>query len=304
MTSLTYPGAQAADREYPLMAGELELCVHEWGDPDDPPLMLAHGGLDFARTFDVFAPLLARAGWRVVSWDHRGHGDSAHADLYSWEADLRDTAAVFDQIAGRHPVAAVGHSKGGALMLQLADAQPFRFRAIVNIDGIPARHPHRDIPEHERTKLLAGDLTAWLDHRGRTATTQRRPGTIDELARRRQLMNPRLSLDWLRYLVTVGGYESDDGWRWKLDPAIRIGGFGPWQPEWALRGLVGIGVPFYGLMVEVDEPMGWGSTPDDITPFLPTGARLEVLADTGHFAHIEHPHAVAERVLDFLGAPA
>ena len=57
----------------------LAIAVHEWGDEAAPPLLLAHGGLDFARTFDVFAPLLADAGWRVVSWDHRGHGDSEHA---------------------------------------------------------------------------------------------------------------------------------------------------------------------------------------------------------------------------------
>ena len=31
-----------------------------------PPLAIAHGGFDFARTFDVFAPTLAAAGWRVV----------------------------------------------------------------------------------------------------------------------------------------------------------------------------------------------------------------------------------------------
>ena len=57
-----------------------------------PPLLLAHGGFDFAGTMDVFAPLLADAGWRVVCWDQRGHGDSDHALLYNWDADVRDAA--------------------------------------------------------------------------------------------------------------------------------------------------------------------------------------------------------------------
>ncbi len=35
-----------------------------------------------------------------MSWDHRGHGDSEHAELYSWDADLRDAVAVFDHVAG------------------------------------------------------------------------------------------------------------------------------------------------------------------------------------------------------------
>ena len=37
-------------------------------------------------------------------------------------------------------------------------------------------------------------------------------------------MNPRLSNEWLEYLVTVGAREDADGWRWKLDPSMRMGG--------------------------------------------------------------------------------
>jgi pimeloyl-ACP methyl ester carboxylesterase len=297
---IAYAGAVAPARQYRIDAAGVAIAVHEWGDADAPPLVLAHGGFDFARTFDVFAPLLAAGGWRVVSWDHRGHGDSQHAHLSSWDADLRDAAAVFDATVGRVPVHAVGHSKGGALMIQLADAEPFRFRSIVNIDGMPSKRPVPDVAEHERPKLLLAELTAWLDHRATTADAQRKPGTIDELAERRGRMNPRLSPEWLRYLVTVGAERHHDGWRWKLDPSLRFGGFGPWRPEWALYKLAGIGVPFYGLLVEHQEPMGWGTLPHEIEPFLPTGGRLELLADMGHFAHIEQPHAIAERVLDHL----
>ena len=206
-----------------------------------PPLLLVHGGFDFARTFDVFAPKFAALGWRVVSWDHRGHGDSEHAELYSWDADLRDAVAVFDHVAGASAVPVIGHSKGGALMTQLADAHPFRFASFVNIDGIPHRRPIPDLAEHDRTKMLTSELTGWLDHRRSTATARRKPGTLDELARRRGRMNPRLSHEWLRYLVSVGATESDDGWRWKLDPTMRMGGFGPWRPEWALVRLPGSG---------------------------------------------------------------
>ena len=69
---------------------------------------------------------------------------------------------------------------------------------------------------------------------------ERKPGTLDELAKRRQRMNPRLSVEWLRYLVTVGGRRDADGWRWKLDPSMRFGGFGnvvkpEGAPDWALK---------------------------------------------------------------------
>ena len=295
------PGVRVPDRQYRIDTGGVGIALHEWGDPDAPPLMLAHGGFDFARTFDAFAPLLADAGWRVVSWDHRGHGDSDHAHLYSWDADLRDAAAVFDHVAGRRTVPTIGHSKGGALLVQLADAQPFRFSALVNIDGIPSKRRIPDIAEHDRTKMLTGEVTGWLDHRRRTAGAQRKPGTIDELAARRGRMNPRHSTEWLRYLVTVGAVEADDGWRWKLDPSMRFGGFGPWRPEWSLYRLAGLGVPFYGMLVEIEEEMGWGTAPDDVLPYVPEGGRLEVLGGVGHFAHIERPDTVADRVLEFLG---
>ncbi len=302
--SIDIPGTRVPDREYRIDADGVGLALHEWGEADAPPLLLAHGGFDFARTFDTFAPILADAGWRVVSWDHRGHGDSDHTHLYSWDADLRDAAAVFDRVAGRRPVPAIGHSKGGALLVQLVDAQPFRFASLVNIDGIPSKRPIPDVAEHERTKMLTGEVTGWLEHRRRTAGAQRRPGTIDELASRRGRMNPRHSIEWLRYLVTVGASLTDRGWRWKLDPSMRFGGFGPWRPEWALMRLAGLGVPFYGMLVEIEEEMGWGTVPDDVRPYIPEGGRLEILPGVGHFAHIEDPDGVATRVLEFLGSPA
>ena len=105
--------AGSPPRSWTLTASR--IAVYEWGDPAAPPLALVHGGFDFARTFDVFAPLLADAGYRVVSWDHRGHGDSQHADLYSWLADERDLLAVLDSVT-REPLPAIGHSKGGAML--------------------------------------------------------------------------------------------------------------------------------------------------------------------------------------------
>ncbi len=114
-------------------------------------------------------------------------------------------------------------------------------------------------------------------------------------------MNPRLSDDWLRYLVTVGAKRDADGWRWKLDPAIRFGGFGPWRPDWSLERLRTLRVPLLGLTATVEEEMGWGTNHKALLPFLPPGASLVPFEDTGHFIHIEHPQRVAGSVLEFLG---
>ena len=110
------PGAEHPAREYHVDVNGLQIAVHEWGAADDPPLVLVHGGFDFARTYDLFAPKLAAGGWRVVSWDQRGHGDSEHPELYSWDADMRDALTVFDHVSPGRPMPVIGHSKGGALM--------------------------------------------------------------------------------------------------------------------------------------------------------------------------------------------
>jgi pimeloyl-ACP methyl ester carboxylesterase len=278
----------------------VSIALHEWGDETADPLFLVHGGLDFARTYSAFAPRLAAAGWRVVAWDQRGHGDSEHAALYGWDADIRDAIGVMAHITTR-PAPVVGHSKGGALMIQLADAHPFRFSHLVNLDGLPSKRPMADVAEHERTRMMASDLAGWLDHRRTTATASRKAGTLEELADRRAKLNPRLPIEWLRYLVSVGARHDADGWRWKLDPSLRFGGFGPWRPEWTALRLPGLGMPFLGVLAGQQEPMGWGTLPHHITPMLPPGGRLEVMESTGHFVHIEEGEYVAAMVVDFLG---
>ena len=134
-----------------------------------------------------------------------------------------------------------------------------------------------------------------------TAVASRKPDTLDGLAKRRQRINPRLSVDWLRYLVTRGGRLDADGWRWKLDPSMRFGGFGPWRPEWAQLRLPGIGAPFLGVLVTEQEEMGWGTTPDDLAGWVPPNGRIELVQGAGHFVHIEQPDLVLDMVMDFLG---
>ncbi|MGH9243675.1 MAG: alpha/beta fold hydrolase [Acidimicrobiales bacterium] len=300
---LTYRGARRPDRRRTVASDGIGLAVWEWGAPDAPPILLAHGGFDFAGTFDLVAPRLADAGCRVVSWDQRGHGDSDQSVLYSWDADLRDGLTVLDTLSAE-PIPLVGHSKGGALMTQIADARPFRCSHLVNLDGLPSRRAWPDVPERERTRLLAGELRAWLDHRAASATKIRRPDTIDGLARRRQQMNPRLPLDWLRYVVPIGARHDPDGWRWKIDPVMRFGGFGPWRPEWMIQRIPGLGMPFLGVLGLESEPMGWGTLPEDVVPYLPREARFEALDGVGHFVHVERPDVVADLILDFVGEPA
>ena len=93
------------------------IAVHEWGDEDAPPLLLVHGGFDFARTYDVFAPKLAAAGWRVVAWDaSRPRRQRPRRAVLVGRRHARRAGGVRSVSPGR-PVPVIGHSKGGALMI-------------------------------------------------------------------------------------------------------------------------------------------------------------------------------------------
>ena len=296
---ISYPGARAPDRRRVVDADGIRIAVYEWGEPDAPPLALVHGGFDFARTFDVFAPLLADAGYRVVSWDQRGHGDSEHTALYSWWADGADLSAVVESISPE-PFPVIGHSKGGGMLLNAISRVPSRFSRFVAIDGLPAR-PVAPMPNQEESDRMCKDLAGWLDHRrALDADSERRPGSVDELATRRALMNPRLDHNWLRYLVQHGARHDSDGWRWKIDPCLRILRFGPWRWFSHAPALREVALPLLALLSSVDEPMGWGLTAADVKAFMPPQGELVVMPQTGHFIHIERPRETAALVLEFL----
>ena len=57
-----YPGARRPDRSRVAEVHGLRIAVWEWGEESAPPILLAHGGMDFAGTFDLLAPLIADAG--------------------------------------------------------------------------------------------------------------------------------------------------------------------------------------------------------------------------------------------------
>ncbi len=177
---------------------------------------------------------------------------------------------------------------------------PHRVSHLVNLDGLPSSRSWPDVPDRNRTRMLNGELSGWLDHRRTAAQKVRRPGTPQELAERRGRMNPRLDPAWLRYLVPIGAFEADDGWRWKIDPSMRMGGFGPSKPEWSMARLPSLGMPVLCVLGLDLEVMGWGTIPEDVYPNLPPQGRFVPLDGVGHFVHIEKPAVIADLVLEMI----
>ena len=69
------------------------------GDPDAWPVVLMHGGGQTRHAWGKTASVLAEAGWRTISLDLRGHGDSE----WALNGDYSFTALLGRLRRGRRP---------------------------------------------------------------------------------------------------------------------------------------------------------------------------------------------------------
>ncbi|HLT27936.1 MAG TPA: lysophospholipase [Zeimonas sp.] len=94
--------------------------------------VVVHGLGEHAGRQRNVAAFLARRGFDVVAFDHRGHGRSggARGALRTQDDLVEDLCAVIDT-ASSAPVLLVGHSMGGLVALRHALAHPHRIAALV-----------------------------------------------------------------------------------------------------------------------------------------------------------------------------
>ena len=83
------------------------------GDPDDPLVLLVHGGGQTRDIWNDAAAALVRAGRQVIAIDLRGHGESEWPGdaRYDFSAYVEDLRAVLAQLPSRPVI--VGASLGG-----------------------------------------------------------------------------------------------------------------------------------------------------------------------------------------------
>jgi lipase len=91
--------------------------VHEWGDPEAPAVVCLHGVAGHGRRFRQLAEERLAPTFRVVAPDLRGHGRSEWEPPWSLEAHLDDLSETLDRL-GVEPVAWIGHSFGGRLVIE------------------------------------------------------------------------------------------------------------------------------------------------------------------------------------------
>ncbi len=274
----------------------LKLHFWDWGDKGRPNLILVHGSRDHARNWDVVASAFL-GKFRVLAPDLRGHGDSSWAPgaMYSIPEYLLDLSALID-IVGEWPVYLIGHSLGGAVVLQYAGVYPDRVKKVVSIEGY-GPPPERLVPRpaHER-------LREWIETmRDYETRTSHRYQTLEHAAARMREANPYLTEEMARHLTLFGSNWNPDGSLiWKFDNYVRAlspYGFNMEDMQEIWRQIKCPALLFRGLD-------SWAVDPEK-------DGRIRAIADfklvnvprAGHWVHHDQPAVFIEETRRFLDSP-
>ncbi len=196
----------------------LKLHYVDWGNADQPPLLLIHGGRDHARNWDWVAQDLRRH-FHVIAPDLRGHGDSQWA-LGGAYAMVDFTLDVVQLLSALNidRIAIIGHSLGGAIALQYSGTFPERVTKVVAIEGLgpPPAMLSEPPPAHVRMRTWIGEMKALAQRHPRRYTS------LDEAVARMRDANPHLSPEQAHHLTLHGSYRDEDGtYLWKFDNYVR-----------------------------------------------------------------------------------
>jgi 3-oxoadipate enol-lactonase len=124
-----------------------------------PPLVLLHGLTATRRYVLQGSRLLAREGYRLVSYDARAHGESDPGDGYEYSDLAGDLISVLEdrEIDG---AVLVGHSMGAATAVRVALERPGLVRGLVQITPAYPGEPYLDDAALAYWDRLAAGLEA------------------------------------------------------------------------------------------------------------------------------------------------
>jgi len=271
----------------------LKLHFWDWGDNGKPNLLLLHGSRDHARSWDRTARALM-SDFRVLAPDLRGHGDSnwAPGAMYSFPEYVLDISALID-IVGRWPVHLIGHSLGGAIVLQYAGVYPERVGKVVSIEGFgPA--PERLVPRpaHERLRKWIENMREYEDR------APKRYASLESAVDRMCAANPYLSRDMARHLTLFGSNWNPDGsLTWKFDNYVRA--FSPYGFNMEDAQEIWRRITCPVLLLRGED--GWAPDPErDGRIRAIRNYRLINIPSAGHWVHHDQPERFIAEVRQFL----
>ncbi len=281
-----------------------------WGPPSatQPPLVLAHGWMDVAASWQFMVDALSEDFLRdrqIMAFDWRGYGltESPATDSYWFPDYLGDLDALLDVISPQRAIDLVGHSMGGNVVTMFAGVRPDRIRRLVNLEGfgMPAT----------RAAQAPRRLSQWLDE-----LRQHREGAIDlktypdagAVADRLMKTNPRLPRDKAEWLARHWARPDANGqWRILGDAAHKIVNPYLYRVDEVLEILKHISAPVLAVEASDDSLGQWWKgkyTLDEYHQRLQSVPRHRIarIENASHMLHHDQPQALAQLLQDFLTA--
>ena len=287
----------------------LKSHVLQWGPADSPqpPLVLLHGWMDVAMSFQFLVDALAAAEGglqrRVIAMDWRGFGGTEApqpTDSYWFPDYLGDLEALLDMLVPGRAIDLLGHSMGGNVVMMYAGVRPERIRRLVNLEGFGLP---RTTPEAAPKRMAQ-----WLDEL-KAPQALRSYTSLAAVADRLRQNNPRLSPEHAAFLAPHWAERRADG-RWHIlgDPAHKRVNPMLYRVEEHLAAWRRITAPL--LWVEganTDVSKWWGDRypRSDFLERLAVVREVQsvMLQDCGHMLHHDQPAALAAHLAAFLQRP-
>lgn len=275
------------------------LHVEEAGPSGAPTILLSHG-FSLNLTMWHYQIRDLAAGYRLVLYDHRGHGRSEKARRGDWslEALARDLEAVLRAHGGQHPVALVGHSMGGMTALKFADLFPeligTQVAALALVNTTAADVMGGVLPGAARKLSAAlqivqeGAVRLLASNAGRVDRLRGRARDLSYLSARIGL-GPGVLPSIVDFTDSMLAETPTEVWAHLL-PAL-------------------LGVDVSEVLDVIDVPtLVVAGTHDRLTPpgaaeriaKAIKGAELAVIRDAGHMSMLERPHSFNARLRTFL----
>lgn len=280
----------------PSTAG-VAVAVHELGG-EGPPLVMSHAAGFHGLVFAPLARHLAGA-YRCVSFDGRGHGDTALPDgvHLDWPGLADDLLATVDGLGLERPYG-FGHSSGGTVALLAEQARPGTFRAIYCFEPVivPVDPP------------LGRDEANWLAAaaRRRRATFASRDEALRHYASKPPLatLAPEARAAYVEHgFADVGDGDAAGGGggvTLKCRPEVEAAVYELATAHDAYARLPEIACPVMVATGELSE--GFLTEQAGVhAGRLPRGS-TEVVGGVGHFGPLERPDVVAAAVRRFFEA--
>jgi pimeloyl-ACP methyl ester carboxylesterase len=302
MSAQPYPVRREARSRFLQVRG-LRYHVLEWGDtsliaPDRPPLVMVHGWMDVAASFQFMVDALPTDRYAIaLDWRGFGLSDAPAADAYWFPDYMGDLESVLDQMLPGQVVDLLGHSMGGNVVMIYAGVRPERIRRLVNLEGfgLPESKPHHAPKRY----------AAWLDEL-KTPQELRSYDSLQAVAGRLRKTNPLLSEQRAQWLAGHWSKRRADGQYEILgDPAHKRSNPVLYQKPEVLECWKRITAPV--MWVEGDQTdvsKWWGNRypRSDFEERLAVLASLErhVLSPAGHMLHHDQPEELARHLEAFL----